>query len=816
MIENQKLTPEQLYRKCELGEIDFETTKDLSHNDYAFMGQNRALTSAGFGIKMKLDGYNIYALGPEEVDKRSLLETLINREAAELKVPGDWVYVCNFKEEQKPVALKMRAGDAVRLRDMMNRFAEELPNVLTSVFESEEYQNRRQSIEEKLKEKEQQDFNDIQKKAEEKGLSIMRTPMGYSFAPVKKGKVMSMDDIQKMSDREKEQLEEVVQELQKELQKILRQIPERQRKIRRKREELNREFAEYSVKGLLEEVRREFEYDEGVIKYLNDAKNDIIERVEEILNPGGGNPFMQAVSQKPKQNISPSEHPVLWRYTVNVMVNNSDLKGAPMVYEDHPIYNNLIGRIEHVSEMGALTTDFTYLKPGALHKANGGFLILDALRLLTQPYAWEGLKRALLSKKLKVEAPGEMYGLFSTVTLQPAPIDLDVKVVLVGSRMLYYLLCAYDEDFKNLFKAEVDFEEEIDRNTETQQMYAQLIASLIQKHDLNPMDRQAVAKIIEHTSRMVSDNQKMSIRTRDITDLLKEAEYWSREEGQDITGVESVMKAVEHRRYRSGRLKDRYRDEILRNTIFIDTEGTQTGQVNGLSVVALGNSMFGHPTRITARVRPGKGEVINIEREVEMSGPIHSKGILILSAYLGAQYAIDNPLSLSASLVFEQSYGGVDGDSASSTELYALLSAIGDIPIKQCYAVTGSVNQHGEIQPIGGVNEKIEGFFEICRWRGLTGGEGVIIPKANIKNLMLNDEILEAVKEDKFHIYAIETIDEGMKLLTGLEMGEQDEQGNYPKGSVNYAVKEKLNRFTSIQKQFMGKDNHSEVKKTER
>ncbi len=802
MRNETRVSPDQLYKKCNSDIFSFDTTDDLKDEGVYFVGQERAVASVDFGVRMSLDGYNIYALGPEEMDKRSLVENLVDREAARRDVPGDWVYVCNFEDEQKPVAIRLKAGDAVRFRDMMNRFAEELPNLLTGVFESEEYQNRRQASEEKLKEKEQQDFSEIQQKAEERDLSILRTPMGYSFAPIKDGEILSMDDVQKMSDEEKEKLESEVQELQKELQKILRQVPERQRKVRQKRAELNKEFAEYAVRGLIEEVRREFEYDKEILRYLDNVLKDIVEHVQEILSPGGGNPLIQAISGKQDRNVPPAEHPFLWRYTVNVMVNNQECKGAPVVYEEHPIYNNLIGRIEHVSEMGALTTDFTYLKPGALHKANGGFLIVDAMRLLTQPFAWEGLKRALLSRRLKIEAPGEMYGLFSTVSLEPEPIELDVKVVLTGSRLLYYLLCEYDEDFKNLFKVEVDFEEQIDRSPDSEQLIARLIAGLAGKHDLNPFDKRAVARIIEHTSRMADDNEKMSTRSVEILDLLREADYWSRQNGRKVTGRGEVQKAIEQREYRSGRIRDRYREQILRNTLFIDTEGEKSGQVNGLSVLMLGNMIFGHPSRITARARVGKGEVINIEREVKMSGPIHSKGVLILTGFLGARYASEKPLSLTASLVFEQSYGGVDGDSASSAELYALLSAIGNIPVKQSIAVTGSVNQHGDIQPIGGVNEKIEGFFEICSKRGLTGEQGVLIPAANVKNLMLKKEVVSAVEEGMFHIYAVNHVDEGMELLTGLQMGKKDESGAYPEDSVNHRVEKQLDRYASVQKNF--------------
>lgn len=804
----KRLLADQLHRKCDTDRFVFKTTNELESLAHPLIGQDRALTSTEFGIKMQRDGYNIYALGPEETDKRNLLEVLINKEAAGREVPGDWCYICNFEEENKPLAIKLPSGRAAQLRDLMQGLAEDLPNILTSAFESEEYQNRRQTIEEQFKEDEQESFSELQEKAREEGFLILSTPVGYTFAPVKDGQMMSMEEIKELSEEERKELEDKIQDFQKELQKILRQIPEQQRKFRKSRDQLNREFADFSVKGLVEEIEQEFKEQPKVIDYLQQVHNDIIEHVQEIINPGGANPLQAAMGgQNSKQYKSPEDHPVLWRYTVNVMVNNSEIKGAPVIYEDNPTYNNLIGRIEHASEMGMLTTDFTHIKPGALLKANGGYLLLDAMRVLTHPYAWEGLKRVLLSGRLKVESPGDMYGLISTVTLEPEPIELDIKIVLIGSRLLYYLLCAYDTDFKMLFKVEVDFEDQIDWNTENQDLYARLIAGLVKKYNLKPLDKGGVGRVIEHASRLVNDNQKVSTHIREIVDLLRESDFWAGEADKKLTDWEAVDKAIDQQIYRSARLRDRYLEEIVRKTIFIDTKGSKVGQVNGLSVVTMGNLTFGHPTRITARVQLGRGEVINIEREVEMSGPIHSKGVLILSAFLGARYALEKPLSLSASLVFEQSYGGVEGDSASSTELYALLSAIAEVPLKQYIAVTGSVNQHGEVQPIGGVNEKIEGFFDLCNKRGLTGDQGVIIPESNIKNLMLKQEVVEAVRQEQFHIYPVSTINEGMELLTGIEMGERTTEDLYPVGTINYIVEDRLNRFALIRKEYAIKTN---------
>jgi len=802
-----KLLPDQLYRTCNLDHLHFETTEELKAPDHLMIGQNRALASTGFGIKMDQDGFNIYALGPEETDKRHLLEVLINKEAADQKVPDEWCYVCNFEDDQKPTALRMPSGEAVKLKNRMNDFVEDLPNILTTAFESEEYQNRRQAIEESLKEEEQEIFSDLQKKAKKRGLTLLSTPIGYSFVPLKEDEIMKMEEIKQLSDEERKEMEQEIQEFQKELQKILRQIPERQRKFRKMKNELNKEFADFSIRDLMAEMETEFGEQSEIVHYLEEVRQDIIDHVEEIINPGGGNPFLQTLTGGQELNPPASEHPVLWRYGVNIMVNNANAEGAPVIYEDNPTYNNLVGSIEHITQMGTLTTDYTYIKPGSLHRANGGYLLLDAYRVLTQPFAWEGLKRVLQSGKIKIESPGQLYGIINTVSLDPDPVDLDVKVILLGSRMLYYLLCAYDPDFKTLFKVEVDFEDEIDWNPENQELYAKLIAGLTQTYNLNPLNRSAVARVIEQAARRVNDNQKITAHIRYITDLLREADYWSRQEGEKVTGKMAVQKAIDQQLYRSGRLRDRIQEEILRKTLFIDTEGSKTGQVNGLTVVNMGNLTFGYPTRITARVRVGTGDVVNIEREVEMSGPVHSKGVLILSAFLGARYALDKPLSLSASLVFEQSYGGVEGDSASSTELYALLSAIAGIPVKQSIAVTGSVNQHGEIQPIGGINEKIEGFFDICDKRGLTGDQGVIIPESNIKNLMLKRAVIDAVAGERFHIYPVKTIDRGMELLTGMEMGTPEADGRYPKDTINYLVEETLNRFASIRQRFSIKPN---------
>jgi len=463
-----------------------------------------------------------------------------------------------------------------------------------------------------------------------------------------------------------------------------------------------------------------------------------------------------------------------------------------VVYEDNPTYAGLIGRVEHIAQMGALVTDFMLIKPGALHRANGGYLMLDARKVLMQPFAWEGLKRVLSAREIRIESLGQALSLVSTVSLEPEPIPLNLKVILLGEPLLYYLLSEYDPEFSELFKAAVDFGRDMPRNGDSNQLYARLIATLARRDRLLDLDRGAVARVIEYGARLVEDAEKLSVRLREITDLLREADHWAREAGRGVIGANDVQAAIDARIFRSDRIRERLQEAIQRGTLLIDTSGERVGQVNGLSIVDLGNFMFGHPSRITASVRLGRGEVLDIQREVELSGPIHSKGVLILSGFLGARYAPDRPLALSASLVFEQTYGEVEGDSASSAELYALLSALANAPIRQSFAVTGSVNQHGQIQPIGGVNEKIEGFFDVCRMRGLSGEQGVLIPATNVKHLMLRQDVIEAVRNSQFRIYPVSSIDEGIEILTGLPAGTREANGLFPDGTINQRIEIQL------------------------
>lgn len=787
----QPLTVEQLCRYCDPDQFSFQTTDELD-DFHEIIGQQRAVEAVRFGIGMKQDGYNIFALGPAGSGKRSLVQKYFEQQAKEEPTPFDWCYVYNFEQDYRPRAINLPAGMGSQFQVDMKGLLEELRTVLSSAFESDEYRARRQMIEEEFQERQEKAFEEIQKQAQERGMALLRTPGGIVFAPMRNGEVMPPEEFQKLSIEERQRLEKNVEYLQQSLQQILQKAPIWQREMRERIKSLNQEFTTLAVGGLIDELRQKYQEYPTVLNHLNAVQKDIVENAADLIaseeSPGEGSEnSLAAWMARARLGLSPSR-----RYQVNLLVDHKSTFGAPVIYEDNPTYQNLIGRVEHIAQMGALVTDFNLIKPGSLHLANGGYLIIDARKLLQQPYAYEGLKRALQSRKIYIEPLGQMLSLISTVSLEPEPIPLNVKVALLGDRLLYYLLKQYDPDFSELFKVQADFEDQMDRSTENQNLYGQLIATFIRKDGLKPFDKNAVGRVIDYSARMAEDTEKLSAQMHSITSLLREANYWADLNGNSVVTAEDVQKAIDAKTFRANRVHERIKENILRETILIDTTGEKVGQINGLSVIQLGDYAFGIPSRITARVRMGKGEVVNIEREVELSGPIHSKGVLILSSFLGARYAAERPFSLSANLVFEQSYSSVEGDSASAAELYALLSAIAEVPIRQSLAVTGSVNQHGQVQAIGGVNEKIEGFFDICKQRGLTGDQGVIIPKSNVKNLMLRRDVIEAVRAGQFHIYPIEAIDQGIEILTGIPAGDADENGNYPEDSFNGKVQNRL------------------------
>lgn len=788
------LDAESLYHRCDPTTLGFATTADLT-DQAMVIGQERAIQAIQFGIGMGRQGYNIFALGPSGTGRHTMVQRYVEAKAAQEAQPADWCYVNNFAQPYRPIALQLPTGKGKELRNDVQRLVEDLHNALSSAFESEEYQTRRQALEMELQEAQQEQLNTLQEQARERGLTLLRTPGGLVFAPYKDGEVLSPEGFEQLPQDEQERLKTEVEVLQEQLQKVLYQMPKLEREIRNRLRELNQEVSGFVLDELMEDFYQKYAELPAVVTFLQSVQKDVSENLAEFLNA-------KAKAQEASNNSSSTplpdglaDSPLLRRYSVNLLVDSSESQGAPVIYESNPTYLNLVGRVEQMATMGALITDFTLIKPGILHRANGGYLILDAEKVLTLPYAWDGLKRALQFREVRIESPMQLMSLTTTVSLEPEPIPLDVKVVLIGDRLLYYLLSQYDPDFNKLFKVAADFGDDLVRDRAHEVQYAQLIATLAQREGLAPFDSSAVARIIEHSSRMVSDAERLTTRIQSITDLMEEAEYWSKQTDEEIIRANHVQQAIDAQIYRADRIRERMQESVLRETILIDTAGEKVGQINGLSVVQLGNYAYGQPSRITVNVHIGKGDVVNIEREVEMSGPLHSKGVLILASLLRTRYALEQPLSLSASIVFEQSYGGVDGDSASSTEFYALLSAIGQVPIKQSLAVTGSVNQHGQVQAIGGVNEKIEGFFDLCQQRGLNGEQGVLIPKANVKHLMLRHDVVEAAAAGQFHIYPIATVEEGIELLTGLPAGEAGEKGAYPAGTVNALVAERLATF---------------------
>lgn len=808
------LAADKLYTPCPTGGFDFKTTKDIKPLD-GVIGQGRALESIRFAIGMRHDGYNLFAFGPEGTGKSSTVLRFLEREAEGEAAPSDWCYVNNFEEPHKPKALEVPAGKACPLRDDMEHLVDELQATLPAAFESEDYTQRKEALEEELKKQHEGAFSELQSRAEKSQIALVRTPMGLGLAPTKDGDVLSPQDFEALSEDEQKSRQDALNALQQQLEEILQQIPKWEKEHREKLRELNRDVTQHAVGHLIEELEKKWADIPQVQSYLEDVRADVVEHAADFLpSTEQGQMPVTLTGQRPGAGAGSFR-----RYQVNVLVDNSERAasaapagqdagesgpeqtvtgkscdtegsrgGAPVIEEEHPTQPNLLGRVEHLSQMGTLVTDFNLIKAGALHRANGGYLVLDARRILMQPFAWESLKRALRARHIRIESPAESLGWVTTVSLEPEPIPLDVKVVLLGEPMIYYLLSLYDPDFKELFKVAADFADRMDRDKEGLTGYTRLLAAQVEREGLKHLDKSAVARVIEHGARMSGDAEKLTTHMASIVDLVREADYWAGVANAKTVSAKHVQNAIDAKIYRSDRYRERLQEEIQRGTIVIESEGAKVGQINGLAVLQLDSFAFGRPSRITASISLGKGDFIDIERQVELGGPLHSKGVMILESYLTSRFGQDGPLALSARITFEQSYGGVDGDSASSTELYAMLSAISGIPIKQSIAVTGSVDQKGRVQAIGGVNEKIEGFFDICQARGLSGEQGVMVPASNVKHLMLRADVVDAVKAGQFNIWAVETIDQGIEILTGTPAGEANDKGEYPIGTVNRAV----------------------------
>jgi lon-related putative ATP-dependent protease len=794
------------YKPRQLG---FRTTDDLEDIDRV-LGQNRALDAIAFGTEIRSPGFNLYLLGEEGTGRNEFVRGFLEDKAAGMEEPCDWVYVHNFEVSHKPRAVRIPPGRGKELALAMESFIEEVHESVPAFLESDETQNQLRAIQENFQQKSEADFDHLREQAAAHNIALIRTPMGFGFVPMIDDEVVKPQEYEKLPKDKKEKFETDIGELEETLQEIIKRMPQLGKEHRDAVRNFLHEMTAIPIGTSLEQVIEKFKDLPEVMEYLEAVRQDLIKNYHSIQMAE-----RKATTTEVAEEGKPSSFEIggFERYKVNPVVTHDGNSGAPVILEDHPTFSNLMGRVEHISRFGTLVTDFNLIKAGSLHSANDGFIILDALKLLSQPFSWESLKRALKGNCISIESPGQMLGLISTISLEPEPIPLNVKVVLVGSRQLYYLLSEYDPEFPDLFKVEADFDQDMDRNEESESLFPRMIATQLRKDGLKPFDASAVALVMQRAIRMAGDREKISIHMRSISNLLHEADFHAGQKNVHLVSREHVLKAIEMQERRADRLRERVYEMITRDIVLLKTSGETVGQVNGLSVIEMGGFAFGRPTRITARVRLGAGKVIDIEREVELGGPIHSKGVMILSGFLAARYAIDYPLSLSATLVFEQSYGGVDGDSASSAELYALLSALAETPLRQDLAVTGSVNQFGEIQVIGGVNEKIEGFFDICKRRGLTGTQGVLIPAANINHLMLRDDVVEAVARKQFHIYPVATIDEGLSLLTGIAAGKRNSKGHYRKETVNDLVERRLIGFAESRRAFGSRDaNKSESK----
>ncbi|SHE31868.1 lon-related putative ATP-dependent protease [Modicisalibacter ilicicola DSM 19980] len=794
----EPLAVDRLYRHCDPDSLDFETSDELEPLDQ-LIGQERALEALRFGTGIQGQGYNLFVLGPSGAGKHEIVQRFLHERSRQAPTPSDWCYLHDFKQGSHPRLIELPAGKGARFRRDLEQLVDELQHAIPATFESDEYQSRLHEIQQELGQRQSEAFREIGKEAEQDHIALIQSPNGFSFAPRNdEGEVMDVEAFQALPEERRQAIQRTIATLQEKLQRTIQQMPRWRKEVQQRIRELNEEMATASVGPLIEELRETYRDHPRVVEHVNAIQQDVTESINALI------------SQEARSNGSMAS--VFSRYQANLLVDNAEQEGAPVVYEDMPTYQHLVGRVEHQVHQGALLTDFRLIRAGALHRANGGYLILDVAKVLTQPFVWESLKRALYGARVKIESLERLYSLASTVSLEPEPMPLDLKVVLIGNRMLYYLLCAHDPDFLELFKVQADLEEDVQRDTSTQRLYARLFATLAREANLKALGRDAVARLIEHASRLADDSERLSIHRRAFSDLLREADYWAAQAGSDRVTAEHVQEAIDQQVYRASRVHESMERSILRDIMLIDTAGEALGQVNGLSVIQLGGHAFGRPTRITATARPGRGGLVDIEREAKLGGNIHSKGVMILSRLLASRYAGESALSLSASLAFEQSYGMVDGDSASVAEFCALLSVLARTPLRQSLAVTGSVNQHGQVQAVGGVNEKIEGFFDICQARGLDGSHGVLLPGANVVHLMLRRDVVEAVRAERFHVYPIDSVDEAIGLLTGVAAGERDADGCFPVDTLNRRVADRLREFTDIGRQQSDGDNRRDGK----
>jgi len=790
MVHTTQVNPNNLYQHCDTQTLDFKSTADLEILP-TIIGQSRALESVDFGVNITGNGYNLFVMGAAGSGKYTLVKRFLDDHVKNRPRGQDWGYLHNFSDPQKPWVVPLPAGQGRQLHHDIEKAIHHLSTELPHVFDDEYYRGRIRAIDETSRKERVRLFGILQKEADKKGIVLLRMQDGsYAFAAKRDGEAMTSEEFDQLPVDQQEQTEDAIAVLHENLQHTLLELREWERDNQSKVSALNDEVAMEVISRQIDKLKNAYPTIVRIQHYFDEMKKDLLSNVDAFLK-----------SDDETEELTPNaDNPTLRRYQINLIVDNTDSEGAPIVYENLPSHQSLLGCVENMAMMGALITDFSLIKAGALHRANGGYLILDVDQLLMQPYAWEGLKRALQAKEVRFDTLEQMYSLVATVSLEPEPMPLDLKVILLGDRHLYYELYDLDPEFAELFKVVADFEEKMERTVENHMLYSRLVASTVQSEDLLHLERDAVAKVIEQAARTIEDGSKLSLHLGWMTDLLRESNYWAKKRQVKLVAREDVIKAIVMRQQRVDRVRGELYQYIERDITQINVSGNKVGQVNALSVLSVGELSFGQPSRLTANCRFGDGEIIDIEREVELGGELHSKGMMIMSGYLGSTYAKDKPLSMSASLVFEQSYGEVDGDSATVAELCALLSAIAELPLTQSLAITGSMNQCGDVQAIGGVNEKIEGFFDICEILGLTGEQGVIIPRSNVQHLMLRQDIIDAVASGLFYIHAIDTVEQALTLLSGMEVGQLDDDGDYPEGSFNAAIAKRLQLWVDVHK----------------
>lgn len=785
-----ELNVKDLKNICNPNIFDFETTDELEPI-YSGIGQDRGIKALEFGLNVDVRGNNLYLEGPSGVGKTMYTKNYLDTISKKKKIPADWCYIYNFDNPNEPIAVSLPAGEGKEFKDMMDRFITDIKNDIKSTFNNEEFERERTLIKQEFDAKRTALMEQLNAKSAEYGFQVKSSQTGIYMMPIMNGKAIAEEEFDKLDEETKKDYEDKSNIVQQHIMEAISQIKAIEKESEQKVSEWQSNVALLTVNAHINYIKTKYKRNKKIVKFLEDIKKDILKNISYFV-----------ADDKKDQRQTPQPKPEVvqpWlNYRVNLFIDNSKLEGAPVIMDSNYSYHNIFGKLEYENYYGALKTDFTMLKPGLLHIANGGYIIFQAHDLLSNSLCYEALKKALRSKEIGIENTADARSSMVMVSLKPEPIPLNVKVILIGDDNIYQTLLAMDSDFKKLFKIKVEFEEEAPRNNENMNKLARFVKSYCGQENLPPLDREAMAKVVEYASKLADSKDKLSTRFNDLAQIIAESATWAKLGHSKVVTAKFIEKALEERIERVKKYDSRYMEMIKENTLLIDTSGAKVGQINGLTIMNVGDYTFGKPVKITANTYTGKSGVVNIEREVSLSGSSHSKGVLILSSYIGEMFAQNIPLSLTASVCFEQLYNGVDGDSASSTELYAILSSLSGMPINQAIAVTGSVNQKGEIQPIGGVNDKIEGFFQVCKMRGLDGSHGVIIPRQNVMNLNLSDEVITAVKEKKFHIYAITTIEEGIEILTGVPAGKRDSNGNFPAGSINYLASEKLKKFARL------------------